>query len=120
MTKTFSSLFCAFVIIALAVLLLNPMRVWMPDMMHVTLEVGLLAVFGLFAAFVLHECGGDEREEAHRQFSGRAAFLSGALILVIGIAYQGFRGAVDPWLVLGLSVMLVMKIFVHCYSDWRR
>jgi peptidoglycan/LPS O-acetylase OafA/YrhL len=120
MTKTLSSLFCALVIIVLAVLLLDPLRMGMPHMMHATLEVGLLAVFGAFAAFVLQEQRGDEREEMHRQSSGRIAFLSGALILVVGIIYQGFRAAVDPWLVIALAAMLVMKILARCYSDWRR
>ncbi|MDB5265587.1 MAG: hypothetical protein JWM39_300 [Parcubacteria group bacterium] len=120
MTKTFISLLCAFVIIALVLLLLNPLHMWMPDMVHMTVEVSLLAVFGIFAAFVLGEQGGDEREQAHRMFSGRTAFLSGALILVAGIAYEGYRGSVDPWLVLALAIMLVMKILAHSYSDWRR
>ncbi len=120
MTKTFSSLLCVLGIVVLSVLLLNPMHLWMSDMTHVMLEVGLLAVFGVFAAFVLREQGGDEREEMHRQFSGRIAFLSGAFILVIGIVYQGLHGIVDAWLVLGLALMLVIKIIARWYSDWCR
>jgi uncharacterized membrane protein len=120
MAKTLSQILCALVIIVLATLLLNPFHIGMADMMHMTLTAGLLAAFGIFVAFVLSEQGGDERERSHRMFSGRAGFLTGALVLVAGIVYQGSMGAIDPWLVGALALMLVIRISAHLYSDWRQ
>jgi hypothetical protein len=116
MAKTLSQILCALVIIVLATLLLNPFHIGMADMMHMTLTAGLLAAFGIFVAFVLSEQGGDERERSHRMFSGRAGFL----VLVAGIVYQGSMGAIDPWLVGALALMLVIRISAHLYSDWRQ
>ncbi|SRR6266481_3043518 len=120
MNKTAPSILCAIAIVVLAALLLNPFHLGMPGMMYLMLLVALLAAFGAYTAFILREGGGDEREMAHRMFSGRVAFLSGALVFVIGIVYQGFTTVVDPWLVVGIAVMLVAKVVAHGYSDWRR
>jgi hypothetical protein len=41
-------------------------------------------------------------------------------VLVAGIVYQGSMGAIDPWLVGALALMLVIRISAHLYSDWRQ
>ena len=51
------------VLVLLAVLLLNPFHFWMPDMMHVVVCVLILAVFALFAIFMLRENAGDDRDD---------------------------------------------------------
>ncbi len=105
------------VLIALLVLLLNPFGFWMPTSLQMVILGGAIVAFGAIAAFVLRERGGDEREEAHRSFAGRAAFLAGSAALLFGIVVQSLDHTVDPWLVAVLVVMVVSKMSARLYSD---
>ncbi len=104
-------------LILIAVLLLNPFHFWMPDMMVLGILAVALALFGAFASFVLREGKGDEREDLHRTFAGRNAFLSGSAVLMLGILIQGYSHSVDPWLVVALVVMIVAKMLTRAWSD---
>jgi hypothetical protein len=104
-------------LIALAVLLLNPFHFWMPDMMVVGILAVALVVFGIFASFVLREQTVDERDESHKTIAGRNAFLAGSAILMLGIVIQGYSHDVDPWLVIALIVMILVKITTRMWSD---
>ncbi len=105
---------------ALALVLLNPFDLFMPSMVVMGIAAAALVVFGLFAAFVLREDAQDERDEANRTFAGRAAYLVGAGVMVVGVAVQSFSHAVDPWLVGGLVAMLLGKLGSRLYIDSRR
>ena len=83
-------IFSALVFCAIAVLLLNPMDFWMPSMAHMTVLAVGAAAFGAFAIFVLRERAEDERDEVHRALAGRAAFLAGSGVLILGIWPQPF------------------------------
>lgn len=104
-------------LISIAVLLLNPFHFWMPDMMVICMLAVALALFGIFASFVLREKDFDERDTMHRTLAGRNAFLGGATILMIGIVIQGYTHNVDPWLVVALVVMIFAKIITRIWSD---
>lgn len=104
-------------LVIIAVLLLNPFDFWMPDMMVMGMLAGALVLFGIFASFILRENKLDERDEQHRTLAGRNAFLSGAGVLIVGIVVQGYSHAVDPWLVIALIVMVVVKIVTRIWSD---
>ncbi len=107
------------VLIVLGIVILNPLHLWMPDMMHVTVLAGLLVFFAALAAFVVQEKDGDERENMLRMLAGRIGYLAGAAVLVAAIAIQGFHGGTDPWLVLALLAMLIAKLGVHLYISNR-
>lgn len=107
----------ALVLLVLAVIVLNPMHLWMPTMVVMLLLAALFAAFCAFALFVLREGAVDEREAQHRASAGRAAFLIGAAILVCGIVAQELVGALDPWLVFGLVGMVVGKFAARVYSE---
>ncbi len=104
-------------LIAIAILLLNPFHFWMPDMMVMAMLAVALVLFGIFASFILREQTVDERDDAHRTLAGRNAFLAGSSILMIGIVIQGYSHAVDPWLVIALIVMILVKIATRMWSD---
>lgn len=104
-------------LIVLAMLLLNPFHFWMPDMMVMSMLAITLAIFGILASFVLRETIVDEREGQHRTLAGRNAFLAGSGVLTLGIVVQGYAHAVDPWLVVALIVMIVVKIGSRIWSD---
>lgn len=107
----------SFVLVVLAGLLLNPFSWFMPSKMVMTIIISLVVVFGFFSAFVWREQARDEREMMHRTVSGRIAFLSGVLILIIGIIVQGLQHKVDIWLVLTLLVMIFAKIITNVYNN---
>ena len=105
----------AVVFCAIAIAIINPMNLWMPSMAHMTmLALGAVA-FGAFAIFAVREVAGDERDDAHRAFSGRMAFLAGSAVLLLGIALQS-KGHVDPWLVYALIAMVVGKTAARMWS----
>ncbi|MEK7564416.1 MAG: hypothetical protein AAB510_02510 [Patescibacteria group bacterium] len=104
-------------LIAIAIILLNPFHFWMPDMMVMCMLAIALALFGVFASFILREQTVDERDDVHRTLAGRNAFLAGSSILMIGIVIQGYSHAVDPWLVIALIVMILVKVATRMWSD---
>ncbi len=104
-------------LITIAILLLNPFHFWMPDMIVICMLAVALALFGLFASFVLREKSVDEREDQHKSLAGRNAFLAGSGILMLGIVVQGYTHTVDPWLVLTLIGMVIVKIMTRHWSD---
>ncbi len=106
-----------FVLVVLTILLLNPFHFWMPDMMVIIILVATLAVFSLFASFVLRERSGDERDEANRRLAGRIAFLAGTGVMIVGLIVQAFNHIIDPWLVLALVLMILAKIGMQIYRD---
>jgi len=101
-----------------AVLLANPFHVWMPDMTHMALLVCAVVLFGVFSVFVLMEQAGDEREDMHRYSAGRAAFLVGGAVLIVGIIVQNLSHTLDPWLVWALLGMVLAKSTVRIYSTY--
>ena len=104
-------------LIVIAILLLNPFHFWMPDMVVMAMLVVALVLFGIFASFILREKSFDEREDQHKTLAGRNAFLAGSGVLMIGIIIQGYTHSVDPWLVIGLIVMILVKIATRMWSD---
>ena len=104
-------------LIAVAILLLNPFHFWMPDMMVMSMLAITLALFGIFASFILRERSVDEREDQHKSLAGRNAFLAGSGILTLGIVVQGYTHTVDPWLVFTLIGMVAVKLVTRHWSD---
>lgn len=116
MTKeTIPEIVSAIIFCAIAILLLNPSDFWMPSMAHMTMLAIGAAAFAAFSIFLLRESGGDERETVHRAEAGRAAFLAGSVILIIGIAKESFSH-VDPWLVGALVAMVLAKLGTRIWA----
>ena len=104
-------------LVVLAVLLLNPFHFWMPDMMVMGMLATLLVLFAIFSSFILKEKAFDERDGMNRSLAGRNAFLVGSAILMIAIVIQGYKHSIDPWLVIALVVMIIVKITTRFWSD---
>jgi len=105
------------ILVVLTVLLLNPFHFWMPNTVVICMLAITLGLFAFFASFVLGENKFDEREEKHRALAGRNAFLIGAGLLTLGIVIQSYTHTVDPWLVIALTAMIVVKITTRMWSD---
>ena len=110
----------AAVLLLSAVLLVNPLQLWMPTMLHMIMLAVVVAAFGVLAVFVVFERVVDERDDAHRSFAGRAAFLVGSAILLMGIVVQTFAHTLDPWLIVALIGMVVAKIGARMWSSSNR
>ena len=108
------------VLLLSAVLLVNPLQLWMPTMLHMIMLAVVVAAFGVLAVFVVFERVVDERDDAHRSLAGRAAFLVGSAILLMGIVVQTFAHTLDPWLVVALLGMVVAKIGARMWSSSNR
>ena len=105
--------------VVLAVALVNPRGLWMPNMVTISLLLLLAVVFAVFAGFVWKEQVRDEREALHRMIAGRIGYLFGAAALVVAIVFEGFAHRVDPWLVVALTAMVVGKAIGSWYSKKR-
>ncbi|MEK7584604.1 MAG: hypothetical protein AAB490_05140 [Patescibacteria group bacterium] len=105
----------ALVLIALAILLLDPLKLWMPNTMQMSLLIFLFIAAAVFAGFVWTEKGHDEREALHIMIAGRLAYITGIGIVTLGIIVQSMQHALDPWLIIILVAMVIAKIigFIH-------
>lgn len=96
--------------------LINPFEVWMPDMAHMTVLGVTVAAFGVLSLFIVHETSEDERDDAHRMLAGRAAFMAGSLVLLVGIVVQTLADNLDSWLVVALVSMVIAKLATRIWS----
>ncbi len=90
--------------------LLNPFKMGMSSSLHMALTILLALLAIAFIAFGWKELPADEREAHHRNKAGRIGYLAGTAILSAGIVFQSIEHAVDPWLIAGLGVMVLMKL----------
>jgi len=117
MKNNFKETIITIILIGIAVLLLNPFNFWMPDVVVLCILAIALAIFGMFASFIIREKSVDEREDQHKALAGRNAFLAGSGILMLGIVFQGYTHTVDPWLVIALISMIIAKFLTRIWSD---
>lgn len=111
-----SEVVVAIIMLVLVVALFNPFNIWMNSMVTMSVILALVATFAIFAIFIWKEKIRDEREELHRFYASRLAFLSGTTVLVAGVVVQGLNHSIDIWLVLALEVMVFAKIIGRIYT----
>lgn len=97
--------------------LVDPFMYWMPSITQMIALTIAAALLILFAAFVVRERAGDERDTQLRMHAGRAAFLMGIAILTIALVHQGFAHAIDPWIPFALSGMIAAKLAARLYAE---
>jgi small-conductance mechanosensitive channel len=105
------------ILIILLLLFLNPFGFWMPTTLLMTMVLGLVVVFALFASFVWRENHRDEREGLHKMMAGRIAYLIGTALLTLGIIVQSFNHELDPWLIFTLAGMILAKAISLIYGQ---
>jgi uncharacterized membrane protein AbrB (regulator of aidB expression) len=103
-------------LLALLFVIFNPWNVFMPGYLIMGFLVGIIVLFITFATFLWKENSGDEREEFHRLFADRIAYLCGSGILLIGIISGEISHAPDPWLIVALAIMIIAKVGGLIYS----
>jgi hypothetical protein len=119
MKHFFGELSVAIAFLALLFVIFNPWNVVMPTYLEVVVLVALMAVFGAFAIFIWRENGGDEREQLHRMFSDRLAFLTGSGILLIGVVVGEWQHQLNQWILFTLAAMVIAKAVGLIYSKMK-
>ncbi len=104
------------VLLALLFILFNPFGVFMPGYVVMGLLLGAVVSFGVFSIFLWREGEGDERENLHRMFADRIAYLTGSGLLLAGIVVQELSHSLDPWLIYALAAMIIAKVVARIYS----
>lgn len=104
-----SELIVSLATLMLACVLLNPMKILMPDAITMTIIALFFICFAVFAFFVWRERALDERDELHRMRAGHNAYLAVSGVLVLAIGIQSFSHNVDPWLVIAFAVSVLTK-----------
>lgn len=105
----------AIILVLLIVAFLDPFHYWMPGPLAMFLLFLALLVFLIFAVFIWREKVHDEREDYHRLWTGRLAWLVGAAFLMVGIIVQEINHTLDHWLVYALLVMVITKLLSLIY-----
>lgn len=107
----------AVLLVGLLLLLSDPFMLFMPPAAAMLVMVGVVVLMLLWGVFVLYEQAQDEREVAHRMYSGRIAYLMGIVILTTAFIVQSLEHALDFWIALCLAVMVLAKVVTHFYLD---
>lgn len=106
--------------VLLLLFFLDPLMVLMPSQALYLLMAGAVVLFVLFAGLVWRERPLDERDELHLMLAGRIGYLSGTVVLLVGVLVQSTSGHVDPWLVLALGAMIIGKLLGLFWSGRAR
>ena len=104
-------------LIGLLAAFVSPPGLLMPKSTEMLLLVLFILSYFAYLGFVWKEHAQDEREQAHKQTSGRISFFAGTTILTVGVILQALNHEIDPWLVGALGVMLLTKVVVRVYSQ---
>lgn len=98
----------------------DPLMTVMERETSVMASYGLIFLVILFIGVLWREKPRDEREEIHREKAGRLAYLSGVLVLSLGIAYQATYSYPDKLLIVTLGIMVLVKLAGLLYIRIRR
>ncbi len=104
-------------LIALLALLFDPFHIYMNHKGFIFLSGLIAGIYFVLLSFIWGEGAYDEREQEHRFFASRYAYLAGSLVLISGIIFQSRTMHVDPWLPVALSVMFLAKLISRIYSE---
>lgn len=114
----FKDILVPVIVLFLATAFLDPFMILMPESISYVFILLLFVAFVIYAALIQREKAADEREEMHRSFAGRVAYITGSAILVTGIIYQAyFIHQVDSFLIVALVSMIVAKYLGILYAE---
>lgn len=90
---------------------------WMPMMGEMLALVIVVVLLLVWVGFVMQEQAQDEREILLKMKAGRVAYLSGLGVLTLGLVVEAFSHNIDPWITIGLAVMVLSKLFSRLYNE---
>jgi len=117
--KALSETLLALAVLAVLFLKIDPFRWFMPTEAQMILLCVFAAGVALYAGVVFREQARDERESVHLYRASRWGYLVGVVSLSVLIVVQDVLHRLDPWLLVVLGVMVVTKLVILRWSDWR-
>jgi len=117
--KALSESLVAVAVLTVLFFKLDPFHWFMPTEMQMILLCVFAAAFALYAGVVFREQAKDERESNHLYRASRWGYLVGVVALSLLIVVQDVLHRLDPWLVAILGLMVVTKLVVLRWAQWR-
>ena len=117
--KALSESLLALAVLAVLFLKVDPFHWFMPTEMQMLLLALFAAAFALYAGVVFREQAKDERESTHLYMASRWGYLIGVVALSVVIVVQDVMHRLDPWLLAILGLMVVVKLVVLRWAQWR-
>jgi hypothetical protein len=117
--KALSETLLAVAVLAVLFLKIDPFRWFMPTEAQMILLCVFAAAFALYAGLIFREQARDERESSHLYRASRWGYLVGVVSVSLLIVVQDVLHRLDPWLLVVLGVMVVTKLVVLRWSEWR-
>ena len=114
--KFIGEIIISLLLIGLLIFFINPLDLLMPHALHPFMIPFLVVLFIIFVGFLWKETPGDEREQFHKYIASRFAYFAIITTLTIGVIFQSFKGEVDPFLIIGICIALLAKIFGLIYG----
>ena len=117
--KVLSESLVALAVLAVLFLKIDPFHWFMPTEMQMILLCVFAAAFALYAGVVFREQPRDERENKHLYLASRWGYLIGVVSLSVLIVVQDVLHRLDPWLLAILGIMVITKLVVWRWEQWR-
>lgn len=117
--KALTESLLALSVLAVLFLKMDPFHWFMPTEAQMILLCVFAAAFALYAGVVFREQAKDERESNHLYRASRWGYLVGVVTLSGVIVVQDVLHQLDPWLLVVLGVMVITKLVVLRWAQWR-
>ena len=98
-------------------LALAPKSFVMPNSAQMLILTILLGFISAFLVLLWRENPRDEREAVNQASASRAAYVVGAVVLIIALIIQSLQHKIDPAVPLALLAMISTKVFIQRMMD---
>jgi len=114
--KNLNEIFLAGGLLAVLFLKLDPFHWFMPTATQMLLLCLFAAAFALYSGAIFREKAQDERESLHLYRANRMGYLVGVVSISVIIVIQDIRHELDPYLLLVLALMIVVKLLALLHA----
>jgi hypothetical protein len=117
--KTLSESLVALAVLLVLFLKIDPFHWLMPNELQMLVLCLLTAALALYAGAVFREKPKDERENNHLYRASRWGYLVGLVALSVLVVVRDIQHELDPWLLGILGMMVVAKLAVLKWAEWK-
>jgi cobalamin synthase len=99
---------------------IDPLHWFMPTALQMLLLAVLTAGMAIYVGIIYRERARDERERDHLYRASRAGYLVGVIALSALVVVQDLRHELDPLVLIVLALMILTKLAVLKFNQYRR
>ncbi len=114
--KNLNELLLAVGLLVVLFLKLDPFHWFMPTATQMLLLVLFASAFSLYSGVIYREKARDERESLHLYRANRMGYLVGVVSISVVIVIQDIRHELDPYLLIILALMIVVKLITLLHA----